>query len=245
MPSSPFSHNDSSADSIKEGFSSTRMQKYLYFAANDIEKALELHAYNSFLGASLHPPIQTFELFLRNSCDRQLTELYQRDDWFDAFPHFDEFAFLIDEINATKKRLRALRRDPNHPPCVIADLSFGFWAGLFVARLDRVLYSKGLDKVFPLRPTGMQRARLHDGLDKLRTLRNRVAHHEPLFHRNLPKAHGLIVKLAGFISSDSANWIKHHSQFETAWENIPELNPDAKRILDQARNRDNNFDVLN
>lgn len=63
-----------------------RLKKYLDFADNDLEKALELHSWNCALGASLHNPIQHFEIVLRNACHRELQSIFGQPDWFNVLP---------------------------------------------------------------------------------------------------------------------------------------------------------------
>ena len=57
----------------------------------------------------------------------------------------------------------------------------------------------------------LTRKQIHGPLDHLRGLRNRVAHHEPIFARHLIKDHERIVETIGWISPGTQAWLEHHS----------------------------------
>lgn len=275
-----YSHTETSLQSIEAGLSTSRLKKYLDYADGDLEKAIELHSWNCALGASLHIPIQHFELILRNACDRELQSIFGQPDWFNVLPtgpipkpvvvtkkkslrvvllerfksvrewliglskptkevpvEITTWDYLNNEIKIVKERLSQSKRDPNNPPCIVAALSFGFWVVLFTKKLDQQFYragsGEGLYKLAPNQPAHKnQRYQFHARLERIKGLRNRIAHHEPLFHRNLLSAHELILTMTGFIDTDSANWIAHHSQFLEVWNNPPEL---TKPQLDRLR----------
>jgi hypothetical protein len=52
---------------------------------------------------------------------------------------------------------------------------------------------------------------VHQPLDLLRLLRNRIAHHEPIFQRPLQDEHRSILEIVSWISPEMAAWIAHHS----------------------------------
>ncbi|MFX7776723.1 hypothetical protein ABTJ98_22060, partial [Acinetobacter baumannii] len=67
---------------------------------------------------------------------------------------------------------------------VIAELRFVFWQKLFTGRHDVRLWLPHIAAAFPLAPAGNAaslRGRIYDDLEALRRLRNRLAHHEPIF----------------------------------------------------------------
>ncbi len=87
------------------------------------------------------------------------------------------------------------RRYPIDPPHVVASLAFGFWvsllgrggsvggAGTPRANYEMTLWRPALHRAFP--HVRKLRAKVHRPLDDLRTFRNRIAHHEPIFNRPL------------------------------------------------------------
>ena len=62
---------------------------------------------------------------------------------------------------------------------VVSELSFTFWVALFANVYDQTLWRTDLHRIFT--PRTKNRHGLHDSLDRLRNLRNRIAHHEPIF----------------------------------------------------------------
>ena len=53
---------------------------------------------------------------------------------------------------------------------------------------------------------------VHDDVDKLRMLRNRIAHHEAIFIRDHEGDHERILRVAGWLYADLPDWIAHHSR---------------------------------
>jgi len=92
---------------------------------------------------------------------------------------------------------------------VVAELNFGFWVGLFSTIHDGDLWRTDLHLVFTPLP---ERRQLHNQLDRLRTLRNRIAHHEPIFHRDLLTDYQKLMWILEMLSTETAAWTAHHSR---------------------------------
>ncbi|GAU86864.1 hypothetical protein BIWAKO_06812 [Bosea sp. BIWAKO-01] len=58
----------------------------------------------------------------------------------------------------------------------------------------------------------MSRKSAHAPLDYLRTFRNRIAHHEPIFDRHLAADYTSLLQVANWISAEARDWISHHSR---------------------------------
>ena len=107
------------------------------------------------------------------------------------------------------------------PAQVLAALSFGFRVSLLgpggrtrtgsKANYEMTLWRPPLRGAFPHRMR-LNRRQAHRPLDGLRDLRNRTAHHEPVFGRNPASDHRRIVDAAGWISPAMRAWIEHRSQ---------------------------------
>ena len=72
---------------------------------------------------------------------------------------------------------------------------------------ERTLWHPALFKGVP----GRQRRAVQQRLDRLRELRNRIAHHEPIFDRNLTEDHELHLDALGWVSAEVRAWIETHS----------------------------------
>ena len=71
------------------------------------------------------------------------------------------------------------------------------------------LWVSSLQPVFLPRPI---RHELHEKLDRLRTLRNRIAHHEPILQRHLMADLTDIKEIVGAVSPAVLDWLNWHEQ---------------------------------
>jgi hypothetical protein len=94
---------------------------------------------------------------------------------------------------------------------VIADLKFVFWEKMLTNRYDQRIWNGQLLKVFPnlnpSDPINISRIKIYSDLEKIRKLRNRIAHHEPIFNRNLNNDLSIITELIGVRCLDTAQWM--------------------------------------
>lgn len=96
-------------------------------------------------------------------------------------------------------------------------MSLGFWVRLLgrggyinggrKADYDRTLWRPALYKAFPGRPRRM----VHQRLNHLRHLRNRIAHHEPILNRDLKRDYESLLEAVDWISTDVRKWIEAYS----------------------------------
>jgi hypothetical protein len=106
-------------------------------------------------------------------------------------------------------------RRRNHsatPGRLVAEIKFGFWVGLLGQKYDATLWRKALFRAF-LAKGGKPRSLIHRRFNTLRLFRNRVAHHEPIFHRQLIQIHDEIIEAIGWMCRETAAWAHHHSRF--------------------------------
>lgn len=61
---------------------------------------------------------------------------------------------------------------------------------------------------------GMNRKQAHAALDQLRILRNRIAHHEPIFNRDLVDDYRQIFEVTGWIPPTMCEWLDRHSRVQ-------------------------------
>lgn len=102
---------------------------------------------------------------------------------------------------------------------VIAELAFKFWVNLFTARFDRRLWNKHLQSTFPNLPASLPltlaRQTIHQDLDQIRKLRNRIAHHEPIFLRDIHEDHTRVNRLIAWRCRYTAGWVNSLEAFST------------------------------
>jgi len=177
-----------------------------------LDAALALYAWNLSISGAFFESVHYFEVGLRNTMDEALTRwatstLGATDPWYrdPAVPLDPE----------TRKKIRMAIKHatddgarPELPGGVIAELSFGFWWSLLAAHYNRSLWQPCLRHAFP----NARRQRLHDALDHLRVLRNRIAHHEPIHGRDLTGDYTALLETAERISPRLSWWIDNTSR---------------------------------
>jgi hypothetical protein len=213
-----YPYNSSNLANIEKALSRERLARYLAVTGGDLEKALALHLWNAALGGALHTPIQNFELLLRNSLNEQLTATFGP-AWYDVLkPRLEPR--LQHTIDAAKAELAKMHR-PVTQSGLVAQFTFGFWLALLKKKYDTTLWRTALYRAFPNGPSPLQRRRVHDDITKIRELRNRTGHHEPIFQRQLDAEHDFVIAVAAWMCQDTAAWIKHHSRFKSVWDSPP------------------------
>lgn len=183
-----------------------RMTKYLRAANNDPYRVIRLYINNSKVSAAYFNDLHFLEVVLRNKFHEELTAVYGP-AWYTA-P-----AFLGLMNKRTTDILAKVQRDlvkrwpvgQSLPPGkVVAELTFGFWLSLTDRALEHALWVPCLHKAF-LPRKAPKRSVLNDDLEKLRQLRNRIAHHEPIFHMDLMGLHRILRDVTTLLCPDVAH----------------------------------------
>lgn len=200
-----FPYGEEHLTSLSLALSSDRFQRYLDESGGDEELALSLYTWNTAVASAFYGPLQTCEVTLRNAVNAQLAPTYGV-EWFNntTLMRGDEIRMAGNAQDALTRMGKAMT-----PGRVIAELGFGFWVGLFANAYDQTIWRTHLFRAFHPR---LQRHDLFENLDKLRTLRNRVAHHEPIFHRDLMADYKRLIVILGSLSSPVMEWCEHHSR---------------------------------
>lgn len=205
-----FDYKDNVVDALEATISSDRFATYLKPAGFDKRHAIQLYVWNSKLSEALHLPLQTAEVTLRNSVNERLCSLFGP-EW----PTSERFRSVLgEESGANLDRVRGRLVKAKYVPVtgrIVAGLSFDFWASLFKGKYDRPIWQTGLHATFPHLPAGTRRGDVADLVNRIRWLRNRVAHYEPIFKEDLSYLHTIIIRLIGFRCVHTADWVRHHS----------------------------------
>jgi hypothetical protein len=197
-------------ESLELSLSRERLHKYLTVTNQDLDAALALYEENTRLAESFYTPLQCLEICLRNKLHISLANSYE-ENWFrNNRPPFndDSRRMIFDAVEELKKDGRGVT-----PGRVVAELKFAFWVGIMGPRYDATVWRESLFKTFQV---GGSRARsvVHGRFNTIRRFRNRVAHHEPIFHRPLQQMHDEIIEAIGWMCRDTADWAAHHSRFD-------------------------------
>jgi len=186
-----------------------RFDKYVIAAGGDPSAGLQLYQWNIAVSGALHEAISQLEVLLRNALDEQLRRYHGKvhsggGDWY-ADLAVPLQADLRSQVAVARGRARKGGRPEVHGK-VIAELTFGFWRYLLDARHQATLWAPALRHAFPhLRPR--VRSQVYDRVERLHRLRNRVAHHEPLYGLPLEQAWRELVEVCGYVDPTTAAWV--------------------------------------
>lgn len=201
---SVFEYDDASLDALRLVVSPDRLSTYLGHTAGDEVQAFRLYVRNAALASAFLGPLQVVEVTLRNVFHHLLSQAHGS-DWYDSIRLAEAQRRLV--VNA--KRTLKQESKTETPSRIVAECSFSLWVALCARRYDAVLWRSTLHRAFV--PTPSRKA-VFGQLDRLRTLRNRIAHHEPIFFRNLHADYDRIVRLLKMMSPETARWMQHHSR---------------------------------
>lgn len=195
---------------LEHALSFERFGRYLAWSADDRTEALELYALNMRLSAALYVPLQMLEIVLRNRIHAVMTEVHGPEWFLDA-----TLVSLDKQRKQVASALEGLSRDGKDgaPGRVVASLTFGFWTAMLSSRYEDQWqqYLRGIAQ--KENGKGLRRKEMSSPLFTIREIRNRVAHHEPIIDRDLPKHYGNMIRLTRWMSPAAANWTEHHSTF--------------------------------
>lgn len=200
---------------VERWLSAERLTTYLAATASRCD-ALALYEWNTELSAALFRDLCAVEIALRNAYDHAIDAAWAGPGhWTDhaetLFPptirtrngsHVD--------INRKSRNLLEEARSKagaGSAPAgkTIAELSFGFWRYLSTRGQEKNLWLPYLHRAFP---QGTDRSKHVDArVRSLHHLRNRVAHHEPLFRLNVHGSHRHLTELASLLDPALGSYI--------------------------------------
>lgn len=203
---------------VERWLSHDRHRVYLREVNGDLGRSLLLYEWNTRLGASLLHDLAHLEVGVRNACDRQLVSKFGA--------RWSQQSMTVLPVRMDRRRLNGRRvgrvedqnewargqlgktvsnaggRSADHGK-VIADLTFSFWPNLVA---DYALWVGTLAPAFGPRTTARK---VEDELRTLNALRNRVAHHEPLWKNGgLQAQYGTLTTMAQRISPELRQFIQ-------------------------------------
>ncbi len=167
--------------------SSQRMERYLTACRGDTRKAMTLYRYNLQISQEMFTIVSCFEVALRNAIDRKLSENLG-DEWLrDSFMPDGVFTEPIlrktrDIITFAYRKLQQSQSYTHHK--LLAEMEFGIWKYMFSPVQYRVT-GRNLLSIFPNKPRSSREMQynqkfIFNELDKVNSLRNRIAHHETI-----------------------------------------------------------------
>ena len=207
------SYSTNEIRALPQIISTPRFETYLRASQNDIIVALKLYQWNLEISAAFIVPLQICEVAARNGVVTALEQKYGQ-NWhlvesfkaslpkgggYNAFKDFQRTSSKL----STTGILTSGR--------VVANVKFAFWETMLTQRHDIRLWNSYLNIAFPYidktNPVHKTRGIINTNLKNIRKLRNRIAHHEPIFTRNISAEYERILKIIDWCCPVSAQWI--------------------------------------
>jgi hypothetical protein len=225
----------------KQLFSAARLNRYLAAVSNDPAKAVDLYKYNIQIAQTLQPLISILEVALRNGIDRALNQHFHDPEWlitqrsrFARHPNLTyrnargqvmPDYFFLKKLGKADKKLadRGIRLTHGK---LMAELTFGFWVKFFNSNSIKILRGAPL-QAFQHKPK-CKLANVHSHLNAIVTLRNRIAHNEPICFNNkghlclktLESHEKNIMDALGWIDRDLHTWCEKMNFFRPVYNRI-------------------------
>ena len=171
-------------------------------------RAVALYAWNAQIASYFLMPLHICEVVVRNAAADAIEAVYGP-NW----PWNSRFQFSLPTGPGYSSRQDLISVSTTHTTLgkVIPELKFVFWEQMFTARHDIRIWKSQMLQVFPNHAATATwynvRSRVNADLQVIRRLRNRIAHHEPIFARNLIAEFGLIRGLVDLRSPIVSSWM--------------------------------------
>ncbi|MCQ2332975.1 MAG: Abi family protein [Paludibacteraceae bacterium] len=215
------------------------MKRYLVACGNRKRKAMTLYKMNIRLSQEVYVLVNYFEIALRNSIDREMISVYG-EEWLKesvmAGGFFDNDK-CKDSRKIIQKRYSTLLNNGEYSHSkLLSTLEFGIWRYMY----SPVQYKQTgqiLLKVFVNKPKSSPEMQYNnkfffEELQYINTLRNRIAHQEPICFSHVTKEIDLtyirkqyqrIMMLFGYMGIDGARLLKGFDDFATVCKGIERL----------------------
>lgn len=210
-----------SLEHVSQALSTERLAPYLAAVQHaDLQSAFALYQWNIEISGAFHEGISVAEVCLRNTLHNQLTVLTNgmSGSWFD---HSHTFLTTDAQLDISVAMTRVTRKGGHiSPGRLVSELNFGFWRYLIAKRYETTLWTPALRNGFP-QLESQQRRMVFETVSELNVLRNRIAHHEPIFKRNLREDFMRVFRLINWISPETREWAVSFSRIKQSLDNCP------------------------
>lgn len=193
---SNFVYSPTTISELEATLSSDRFETYVSLAKGDKRRALKLYKKNILLSYRFYTIIHILEVCLRNKIDQCLSKRYGL-NWF------ENPGLLL--APAQRNILSIISKNEKRGQ-LIASLPFGFWSSLFGRTYEelwrhntRFIFNSGL---------AVKRGYIAMHLKNIRTLRNRIAHHECILKLDVYGLEAASIDLLTLLSPIASEWLK-------------------------------------
>jgi hypothetical protein len=204
---------------LTRALSSERMSAFREVGDSDRDTAAR-YAWNIALGMAMTPLLHCIEVTLRNAifhagalCYPNPRRYHHVPCWLDMYPSVLD----SEDEKAVSSACIALHRRAKQRTSgrLIAELGFGFWVSLLRRPYDQgrakgtgsgfaLWTAANLKQSFPnLSSRFRTRESIHSRFEEARLFRNRISHHEPIFHKDIEKLHGEFSRALAWMNLDA------------------------------------------
>lgn len=181
---------------------------------------LKLYLWNMRLSESLYQSLCFLEITFRNALVGAIIKVFGLTEWPLEYELLadKEVSKVIKVIFELEKHKKEVTSDE-----IIAELTFGFWTSLLDKRYEQVLWPKIITKTFPFMPRETRtRKTLSKRFNRIRLLRNRVFHYEPIWHwKDLKQQYGELVEALMWLEPKASELLKQECRFLKVYNNPP------------------------
>jgi hypothetical protein len=213
---------------VYEALPELRLKPYLDRAGGNKYAALDLYNWNAKVSAALFETLSHFEVAFRNRMDFALSErqtyLRRSRDWLDDGNEelTDRARDLIKKARQNAQNAhRGLKITRGH---IVAELSLGFWRRLLDARYERRM-GGAIIRAFPEfavpERNRSDMTRLRDTVETIYRVRNRIAHHEPIWTVRVMDTRDACLEVIGASSENLRDWVESNCRLRSTVESNP------------------------
>ena len=191
-------------EELEKFLSREKLEPYLKETNNNREKALKLFKYNLEVSSQMYKALQIFELATRNIFNIYLSKRYGF-NWINRTEilsgNNNKNCKLNEDIMRVKNKFIEDNKKFNNND-IISSLTMGFWVNLLSFDNNDKLWQPTLKKIF----TGYERSIIHDIFIGIKEIRNRIAHQETIFNKDINKIYNDICFILKIYSNDLYKW---------------------------------------
>lgn len=185
------------------------VNKYITNRRIKVYDDIENYKLNLQKSKNAYIPLSVLEVSLRNSINTLFERLYTR-GWILNEADFlkqKELKKIYEAKNSIKERGEILTKEK-----LVAELTFGFWTGLFQSAYKEKMRFNNLKQIFPNLPPKevleIDRKQLSSKLNHIRKFRNRVFHHENILKDEFLNIENDINEVLTFFHEDICKFTK-------------------------------------
>ncbi len=199
-----------------------RLKSFSYGNENITEEALlKIYELNIKVSQSLYPALSIVEIHLRNAIDTMMQTLFSK-TWLEDELQNNKILYEYDykKLQKAYSTLKTkYRKGSITHGKLVSELTFGFWVNLCSKKYNPKIWTKkGTFKGVFVNYKRDKKEEIHEiseKLNKIKKLRNRVFHYEPILYKKekFGEIYNIICEIIAYLPQDNSNIFKNTNQF--------------------------------